>query len=284
MKIADSPYVVAARKLWRWAREANDAGRAFPIHGTCLGFQLLHILEVEAHFEDLLVDTDSVAHASTLEWAPGAARSWMFSGMDADLVDKLADPAFNISLENHQFGLPPAHYDKWPALRDAFKVLNTARDRAGVEYVATAEHRAYPFFATQWHPEKPPFEFGMAEVPHTLDAIRVSQRLANAFIEAARRSPHAFESPEQELEESILNYKAWFTLKDSVMDPSYDGPDVTYFFDEPDEPPSGPDDRPDAPPRRAEAGVDFRGAARLLGEPRARMGAAPRQGLHAGAY
>ena len=150
MKIADSPYVVAARKLWRWAREATDAGRTFPIHGTCLGFQLLHILEVEAHFEDLLVDTDSVAHASTLEWAPGAARSWMFSGMDADLVDKLADPAFNISLENHQFGLPPSHYDKWPALRDAFKVLNTARDRAGVEYVATAEHRAYPFFATQW--------------------------------------------------------------------------------------------------------------------------------------
>ena len=150
MKIADSPYVVAARKLWRWAREATDAGRTFPIHGTCLGFQLLHILEVEAHFEDLLVDTDSVSHASTLEWAPGAARSWMFSGMDADLVDKLADPAFNISLENHQFGLPPSHYDKWPALRDAFKVLNTARDRAGVEYVATAEHRAYPFFATQW--------------------------------------------------------------------------------------------------------------------------------------
>lgn len=25
----------------------------------------------------------------------------------------------------------------------------------------------------------------------------------------------------------IYNYKAWFTLKDSVMDPSYDGPDMT---------------------------------------------------------
>ena len=40
---------------------------------------------------------------------------------------------------------------------------------------------------TQWHPEKPPFEFGMEEVPHSIEAIRVSQHLANVFIEAARR-------------------------------------------------------------------------------------------------
>ena len=33
--------MVAARKLWQWAKEANDAGDVFPIHGTCLGFQLL---------------------------------------------------------------------------------------------------------------------------------------------------------------------------------------------------------------------------------------------------
>jgi hypothetical protein len=36
---------------------------------------------------------------------------------------------------------------------------------------------------TQWHPEKPTSEFGMVEVPHTLDAIRVSQHLANYFID-----------------------------------------------------------------------------------------------------
>ncbi len=40
----DSPYVLAARKLFQWAVASNDAGNPFPIHGTCLGFQLLHIL------------------------------------------------------------------------------------------------------------------------------------------------------------------------------------------------------------------------------------------------
>ena len=32
------------------------------IHGTCLGFQLLHILASNVSRNDLLVDTDSVAH------------------------------------------------------------------------------------------------------------------------------------------------------------------------------------------------------------------------------
>lgn len=34
---------------------ANDAGDVFPIHGTCLGFQLLHILASNVSRNDLLV-------------------------------------------------------------------------------------------------------------------------------------------------------------------------------------------------------------------------------------
>lgn len=147
------------------------------------------------------------------------------------------------------FGLPPENYKKWPILEENFKILATAKDRKGVKYVSTAEHKVYPFFATQWHPEKPPFEFGMNEIPHTLDAIRVAQHLANIFIETSRQSKHHFESPEEELEDLIYNYPVYFTLKDSIFDGSYDGPDITYFFDRPDdEPHSGPDDKPDNSP------------------------------------
>lgn len=237
----DSPYVVAARKLWSWAKEANDNGDVFPIHGTCLGFQLLHILEANVSFTELLVDTDSVAHPYTLDFTDAAGDSTMFGGMRKDLVEKLSDDRFNISMENHMFGLPPPHYEKWPALRDGFHLLTTSKDRNGVQYVSSAEHKHYPFFATQWHPEKPPFEFGMTEIPHTLDAILVSQHLANVFIETARKSSHVPESPEQELELMIYNWKPYFTLKDSVMDPSYDGPDMCYFFDRPDD--EAPEDR-----------------------------------------
>jgi hypothetical protein len=50
------------------------------IHGTCLGFQLLHILVSNVSRNDLLVETDSVSHPTTLLWpADGAEkRSRMF--------------------------------------------------------------------------------------------------------------------------------------------------------------------------------------------------------------
>jgi hypothetical protein len=58
-------------------------------------------------------------------------------------------PTHPCALPPRRFGLPPAHYDKWPALRDNFNMVSTSKDRNGVEYVSTAEHKHYPFFATQ---------------------------------------------------------------------------------------------------------------------------------------
>jgi gamma-glutamyl hydrolase len=175
----------------------------------------------------------------------------MFGTMDEDIIAKLENSEYNISLENHMFGLPPKNYNKWPVLKDNFNILNTALDRNGLEYVASAEHKRYPFFATQWHPEKPPFEFGMQEVPHTMDAILVSQHLANVFVEATRRSSHTFESFEEELDALIYNYRIYFSLKDESMEQSYDGPDLTYFFDTPgDDPHEGPDDGPEEEEKR----------------------------------
>ena len=58
----------------------------------------------------------------------------------------------------------------------------------------------------QWHPEKPPTEFSDRTIPHSQDAIRVSQHLSNVLVHLARRSPHKPESIEQELEDVIYNY------------------------------------------------------------------------------
>ncbi len=80
----------------------------------------------------------------------------------------------------------------------------------------------------QWHPEKPPFEFSDLTIPHTHDAISVSQHLANLFVDYARQSAHLPVSKEEELAMLVYNYRAIFTARDIVMEPSYDGPDITY--------------------------------------------------------
>jgi gamma-glutamyl hydrolase len=69
---------------------------------------------------------------------------------------------------------------------------------------------------TQWHPEKPPYEFGMEEVPHSLDAIRVSQHLSNVFMENARQSSHKPESKEEELAMQIYSTAPIFSARFEV--------------------------------------------------------------------
>ena len=66
---------------------------------------------------------------STLKFQPAAASSWYLGTLDTALKAKLEDPSFNISMENHEFGLPVEHYDKWPVLKDHYKILTTAKDR-----------------------------------------------------------------------------------------------------------------------------------------------------------
>ena len=76
---------------------------------------------------------------------------------------------------------------------------------------------------SQWHPEKPPFEFSDLTIPHTHDAISVSQHMANMFVDYSRQSAHAPVSKEEELAMLIYNTRAVFTARDIVMEPSYDG-------------------------------------------------------------
>lgn len=239
----DAPYVITARKLFNWAVEANNNGDVFPIHGTCLGFQLLHILVSNVSRNDLLIETDSVSHPSTLLWSGKEKDSRMFKDLPADLYAKLEDPKLNLAIQNHEYGMPPGFYDRWPILSQWFNILTTSKDRGGIEYISTMEAKKYPFTGTQWHPEKPTSEFGMPEVPHTNDAIRVSQHLANYFVDTARYSSHKPESPEMELQMLIYSTPPIFSARFEVLaEDNYDGPYQTYYFDKKTHPPAGPED------------------------------------------
>lgn len=63
-----------------------------------------------------------------------------------DLVEKLGSSDYNISIENHMYGVLPEFHNKWPVLKDFFTILTTTKDRNGTEYISTIEAKKYPFF------------------------------------------------------------------------------------------------------------------------------------------
>ena len=75
------------------------------------------------------------------------------------------------------------HCRKSKKLSDFFNLLSITPDKTGQDYISIIEAKQYPFLAVQFHPEQPCFEFHNPEVPHSTNAVRLSQALSLAFAE-----------------------------------------------------------------------------------------------------
>lgn len=151
-------------------------------------------------------------------------------------------------------------------LKKFYKVLSTNSDGT-LEFVSTIEgscaviHRccwlgaaliklctaySYPIYGTQWHPEKNPFEFSKAYIPHSPSAVRTSFYSAEFFVNegrkkkpplvaaqrappppdlrvtlicvlAARKNKHHFQSEAEERKALIYSYSPVYTAPNSTF-------------------------------------------------------------------
>eukprot|EP00245_Coleochaete_scutata_P002261 TRINITY_DN12973_c0_g1_i1.p1 TRINITY_DN12973_c0_g1~~TRINITY_DN12973_c0_g1_i1.p1 ORF type:complete len:391 (-),score=83.06 TRINITY_DN12973_c0_g1_i1:702-1874(-) len=220
---APNNFTLTAKKLFKMALDANDNGDYFPVHGTCLGFELLNIFVSKDY--DILESFTAEGKPAPLDFVSHVAknRAW-FRWMGDDLVEKLERR--NLAMENHERGLSPEKMESNSLLSNFFRILTTTPDQYGKVYVSSVEGREYPVYGTQWHPEKNAFEFGMPRIPHSADAVKVAQAVANFFINEARKSRHRSVSREQLMDDLIYNYSPVFSGRqgngtDVVFDQSY---------------------------------------------------------------
>ena len=62
-------------------------------------------------------------------------------------------------------------------------VTAISKDTQGLEFVSSFEHKQYPIYGVQFHPEKNAYEWKVTfKIPHTSNAILVGQYFANFFI------------------------------------------------------------------------------------------------------
>ncbi|KAL9421986.1 hypothetical protein AB3S75_034288 [Citrus x aurantiifolia] len=84
------------------------------------------------------------------------------------------------------YGISPERMQANQELAKFFKILTTSVDEYNKVYVSTVQAYNYPVTAFQWHPEKNAFEWGPKAIPHTEDAIRVTQQAVNFFIRSEK--------------------------------------------------------------------------------------------------
>lgn len=95
---------------------------------------------------------------------------------------------------------------------DNWKILSTNCDRKGITFISSMEHKTYPFYGVQFHPERNAFEFKRdVGVSHSAAGIRAMHYFANFFVEECKNNTNSFEDEHMELENLIYNFNPIFT-------------------------------------------------------------------------
>lgn len=211
-------YADAGRHIYDIAVQYNENGDYFPVWGTCLGFELLTYLA--ANGAEHRAHCSSNSQPLPLNFKDDFRSSRMFADAPNDVIDILSNEP--VTANFHQFCVTEANLTAY-GLEQDWRVMSVDRDWNGMEFISTIEHKTYPFYGIQFHPEKNIYEWVQNKnISHTANAVRAAQFFADFFIEESRKSDHQFAS-ETTLEKHVIyNYQPTFTgLKRSSFEQCY---------------------------------------------------------------
>jgi gamma-glutamyl hydrolase len=190
-------YAAKACYIFNKVVQTNNQGQFYPLWGTCLGFEVLHVC-ANQQFGTVGNFNGEPSYARNSEFLPAAASSVIFNTLSSEWSKRVMDnmASLNVSLLSHYHGISPQAYVQYPALGNMFKVLSHMKDKSGTTFVGMVEGVKYPIYGTQFHPEKNLFEWNQASIPHFYEAVDMAQFLSNFFVTQARKNPNLFPSNE----------------------------------------------------------------------------------------
>lgn len=209
----DSEYVQTANKIFSYSTKSS---RYFPIHGTCMGFQLLNILAANNHSVLTTNAFDSEDISYPLIYTKDGMKSRMISNLPNDIQLILGKE--NVTVNFHHDGVTPNTFFGNQKLSHFYHLISTNFDRNGKPFCSAMESKDYPIYGTQFHPERQQFEFNSEDkgLVHTLDSIRANQAISAFFVNECRKNDNIFTDQSK----LIYNYT-----------PVYSGNSIeTYYF------------------------------------------------------
>lgn len=148
---------------------------------------------------------------STTLFFPGFEKSKFFSKAPKEVIDTFLTE--NVTYNLHRFCLTESALKKNDIL-DEWKILSTNQDVHGERFVSSMEHKEYPIYGVQFHPERNAFEFKKnVGVSHAPSGIKAMQYLANFFVDECRKNSNSFHDYQTELNYLIYNYSPIYTGK-----------------------------------------------------------------------
>ena len=185
-------YSKGAQRVMNIAKKFNQKNDYFPVWGTCLGYELILILE--SNNLNLLKPCQCKNYNTYLRYNKEKIDdSRLFKkGFSNYLLDIMSEQ--NVTFNNHQWMVDDDTFNENKALVENYNILAHSPWKAiNKFYIAAVEHKKYPIYAIQFHPEKYNYEYNPKQpVIRSRESITVSHGFANFFVNEARKSNHKF--------------------------------------------------------------------------------------------
>ncbi|KAH8421217.1 hypothetical protein KR009_001042 [Drosophila setifemur] len=199
------------------ARRQGDDGGYFPLWGTCLGFQLMLIHAAQQ--PKVRTDCDNMREAMPLHLTQDYRESQLFGNLPDSVAEKMGKEPF--ACHQHRYCISRESLESCGMAND-WHTLATQKDASGREFITVIEHRRFPIFGCQFHPERAAFEQlftskDLCLLAHSQQGIELAQHLASRFVNACGRNKNRFANPEVKARHLIWNWQPVFSgrFKDS---------------------------------------------------------------------
>jgi len=207
-----SNYAKTAHYMFDLAIKANQAGDVFPLWGTCQGFEMLAILS--RGWKHALTNCHSEAQLLPLIPLEGWQESRLFGQAPPEVVNHLT--SLPITLNFHTRCLTMENFTRFD-MEKFWNPLSINTDLDGLDFISSMEAKDYPFFSTQFHPEKSPYEWTDRipdfddDISHSREATNAAFYMAQFFVNYARQSNHSFTNRQILKEHLIYNHRTWYS-------------------------------------------------------------------------
>ena len=148
----EKQFVEGVRFLVKEIKSINEQGTYLPIWAVCLGFQtMLQVDNKKLEHSRLLDKFDSrLGYLTNLNHIGESRMKNFFKPDEIRKLERNID-----KIHNHGLGVTQ-HKLKEAELHHDYNIVHMNIDRKGRPFISTIEHKKYPFYGFQWHPEKSP--------------------------------------------------------------------------------------------------------------------------------
>ncbi|OMJ89508.1 hypothetical protein SteCoe_8304 [Stentor coeruleus] len=201
--ILSPDYAAKGCYLYDLVKKANDQGQFYPLWGTCLGFELLHVC-ANNQFATVGNFNGEPSYTQVHQFTSAATVSKIFTGLSLQFGQQVMSIMSNqnVSLLSHTHGISPSTYQQFPNLSEMYNILSIMHDKSGSPFVGMIEARNYPIWGTQFHPEKNLYEWNQNSIPHFYNAVVMSTYMSNFFVSQTRKNTNVF--PQNELTPQLI--------------------------------------------------------------------------------